>query len=215
MSRAAEAVRSHRQIWAAPGSSHDKVIAVLRIILPAAVGILIALLATAPVTVGRDISFVLSKDRVQVAKERMRVSQAEYRGQDQKGQPFSINAQSAVQQTSKDPIVNLTDLSAKIVLDSGPATIGAKTGRYNMDTEKVVVDGNVVLHEADGYQIATRDVSIDLNTRQVESGGAVDGTMRLGHFSANKLTADLTQRIVRLEGGARLHIIQGQARGKK
>ena len=67
MSELADRVRSQRQLWAASGSSHDRVIALLRILLPAAIGVLVVLLALAPLTVGRDISFVLSKDRVEVA----------------------------------------------------------------------------------------------------------------------------------------------------
>ena len=39
--------------------------------------------------------------------------------------------------------------------------------------------------------------------------GGVDGTLNIGRFSANQLTADLDQRIVRLQGNARLRINQG------
>ena len=73
MSELADRARSERQLWAATGSSHDRLIAVLRLVLPAAIVALVILLALAPLTVGRDISFVLSKDRVDVARERMRV----------------------------------------------------------------------------------------------------------------------------------------------
>lgn len=214
MSEAANVVRGHRQVWAAPGSSHDRTIAAMRIALPVAIGVLLGLLAIAPLTVGRDISFVLAKDRVEVAKERMRVSDAIYRGEDGKGQPFQIRAGSAVQTTSRDPVVRLADLSARILLADGPATIGAKAGRYNMETEHVMIDGPVVFEAADGYRMETRDVGVDLKSRTVASGGPVDGRMPLGTFSANRLTADLPSRTVVLAGRARLHIVQGTGRGR-
>jgi len=47
------------------------------------------------------------------------------------------------------------------------------------------------------------------------SRGPVDGTMPLGHFSADRLGADLERHIVRLDGHARLHIVQGQSRGAR
>jgi len=97
MSQLAEQQRHERRIWAATGSSHDRLIATMRIALPMAVGVLSAFMALAPLTVGRDISFVLSKDRVDVASERMRVTRATYRGDDSKGQPFKLEAASAVQ----------------------------------------------------------------------------------------------------------------------
>lgn len=212
MSELADHARNQRQLWAASGSSHDRLIAILRIVMPVAIGVLVVLLALAPLTVGRDISFVLSKDRVEVARERMRVSTATYRGQDSKGQPFKLTAGSAVQVTSRDPVVQLQQLAAQIQLPEGPARIVANRGRYDMDSEKVAIDGPVHLRSADGYNIQTRDVGIDLKTRQVASQGPVDGKMNIGTFSSDRFTADLNSRVVVLEGRARLHIDQRQAR---
>ncbi|WP_156680193.1 LPS export ABC transporter periplasmic protein LptC [Sphingomonas profundi] len=215
MAESAIAARGARQSWAAPGSGHDRLIRVLRLLLPALIAVLLVLLAVAPLTVGRDISFVLSKDRVAVARERMRVSDAIYRGEDGKGQPFAIRAGSAVQRTSADPTVRLANLSARIALPEGPASIVANSGRYDMAGERVLIDGPVRFATADGYRLDTRDVGVDLKTRRVASGGPVDGLMKLGRFSANRMTADLTTKVVVLEGRARLHIDQRQSRGRR
>ncbi len=212
MSELADKARTARQLWAASGGSHDRVIAILRLVLPAAIIVLIVLLALAPLTVGRDISFVLSKDRVDVARERMQVTAATYRGQDSKGQPFILNAASAVQASSRDPIVRLRTLSAQIQLKDGPARVDAGQGRYDMDQERVEIVGPVTFQSADGYRIETRDVDIDLKSRTAASNGPVSGRMDIGTFSADHLIADLNQRVVVLEGRARLHIVQGQAR---
>ena len=80
---------------------------------------------------------------MQAAKERMRVSEALYRGEDSKGQPFSLRAGSAVQKSSREPIVDLNDMSARILLSEGPAVLNARKGRYDMDKERVAVDGPV------------------------------------------------------------------------
>ncbi len=215
MSELADKARTERQLWAATGSSHDRVIAVLRLVLPAAIVILLVLLALAPLTVGRDISFVLSKDRVDVARERMQVTAATYRGQDSKGQPFILNAASAVQASSRDPVVRLRTLSAQIQLNDGPARVDAGHGRYDMDKERVAIVGPVKFQSADGYRIETRDVDIDLKSRTAESNGPVTGRMNIGTFSADHLTADLNRRVVVLKGRARLHIVQGQARAAR
>lgn len=215
MSELAERRRRARRSWAITGSSQDTVVAVARIALPVAIAVLAAFLALAPLTVGRDISFMLSKDRVDVAKERMRVTRAVYRGQDGKGQPFRLTAASAVQATSKDPIVRLQTLDARIGLAAGPTTITAQRGRYDMDSERIAIDGPVLFDGAGGYRIATRDVLVDMKSRDVASHGAVDGTMPLGTFTADTLRANLDSRVVRLEGRARLHIVQGGARGSR
>lgn len=215
MSEAAIQVRTARQHWAAAGGRHDRLIARLRVILPMATGVLAALLALAPLTNAGDISFVLSKDRVEVAKERMRVTDARYRGADAKGQPFSIDARSAVQATSRDPIVRLQSLAARLQLENGPATVRANSGRYNMESERVAVDGPIRLTAPDGYDVRTRDLTVDLKTRRARSAGPVDGAMPLGTFRADRLVADMEAGTVGLEGGVRLHIVQRQSRGTR
>ena len=159
-----------------------------------------------------DVSFVLAKDSVSMAKERLRVSAATYRGEDSNGRPFEIKAGSAVQRSSQDPVVRLSDLMAKIQFAEGPATLSANTGRYDMDREIVQVDGPLVFQTSDGYRVEASDVAVGLKTRKLASAGAVSGTMPLGTFTAGRIRADLTARTVTLDGRARLHIVQGQAR---
>lgn len=212
MSEAALKARSTRQRRAAAGSGHDAMIRVLRLLLPLGIVVLIVLLSVAPLLGGRDISFVLSKDRVDMAHERMRVANATYRGEDEKGEPFRLQARSAVQQTSRVPIVRLAELTGTIAMPDGPTTLAAPAGRYNMDSQQLRADGAVKFRGADGYRLDTRDVIVDLKTRKVTSTTPVDGAMTLGTFRSDHLFADLTAKTVVLTGAVHLHITQ--ARGK-
>ena len=209
MSERADLDRTMRRMWAARGSNHDRVVRLLRFALPVVIGVIAAVLVFSPFTQRAEVSFLLAKDKVEVAQERMRVTRAEYRGQDAKGQPFALVAGSAVQKSSAEPIVRMTDLSGAIRLADGPATIAARQAQYDMDSEKVSVPGLVQVKSADGYRIDAQGVAIDLKNRSLAGGSGVDGTLNLGHFSADELYADLDQRIVRLSGNARLRINQG------
>ena len=204
--------RLEKQSWARPGGFHDAFVRVLKIALPALIGMLMAYLAFAPLAKTKEISFILDKNRVEVAKERMRVQAAQYRGQDSRGRPFTIAAAGAVQATSRDPVVDITGMAAEILLNDGPATLRAQRGRYNLETEKVAVIGPILFTAAEGYRLATRDVLVDLNERTMASNGRVEGSMPLGRFSANQLSADLGDRRVLLSGDARLHIVQRSIR---
>jgi len=184
----------------------------LRISLPVMVGVLTAFLVMAPLTTGADVSFVLDKNKVAVAAERLKIQAAQYRGQDSKGQPFTLNAGQAVQKSSAEPIVQISQLAASIQLPDGPARLQANHGRYDIDTEQVKVDGPVTFRAANGYKLDTHDATVDLKARRMESGGAVTGTLPQGSFSANKMSADLENRVVRLDGRARLHIVPSGAR---
>jgi lipopolysaccharide export system protein LptC len=215
MSELAQTRQRARRAWAAAGSSHDRLIATLRVALPVAVGVLAAFLAVAPLTVGRDISFVLSKDRVEVSKERMRVIHAIYRGDDAQGDPFRLDADSAVQVSSRDPIVHMAGLTAELGQRAGPSRIVAQRGRYDLNTQRLAVDGPVRLDSADGFRVTTADVLVSLNDRNMISRKPVTGTMPLGSFSADRLRARFDDRVVELVGRARLHIVQGRARAAR
>jgi lipopolysaccharide export system protein LptC len=212
MSDVADIERTARQRWASPGGRHDRLVRFLRVALPASIGVLTVALIAAPLTMTGEISFVLAKDSVDMARERLRIQAATYRGEDSKGQPFILRAGSAVQKSSKDPIVKITDLDGQITLADGPATIAAHQGRYDMDKESVSIDGPLSFKTADGYAIDANDVQVDLKTKTMASGGAVTGRMPLGTFSGSRMKADLNARTVSLEGRAHLHIVQGVGR---
>ncbi len=205
-------MRTARQQWAAPGSRHDRLIALLRLVLPGAIGVLAAFLVTAPLTAGGDVSFVLDKNKVEVARERLKIQAARYSGQDAKGQPFRLTAASAVQRSSAEPVVQLNRLAAAIRLPDGPATLAADTGRYDMDTEQVTLDGPLHFRGPDGYDLRTQNATVDLKQRTLASGGAVTGSVPQGTFSGDRMRADLSERTVTLEGNARLRIVPGRAR---
>jgi len=212
VSEAAVRERTVKQRWAVPGSAHDKLVRWSKVVLPSAVGVLIAVLMLAPLDKKGDVSFILDKKKVENAPERMRVEQARYVGTDNRGQKFEITARNAVQRSSDVPIVDIRGMFARLGLQQGPLVMSANQGQYNLDTQTVAIEGPIRVVGPDGYRLATRDVTVNLKTRQVASGGPVAGQMRLGQFEAGQLKADLGERTVVLDGGARLKIVQGAVR---
>lgn len=211
MSEVAARLRSQKRTWAHPGSGHDRIVRIALLLLPLGIGVLAAFLVVAPLTLAGDVSFVLDKNRVAVSPERLRIDSAQYRGEDSRGRAFQLNAESAVQRSSAEPVVQLKGLSASIALHDGPASFQADRGHYDLNREQVSVDGPIRFQAANGYALNTRDATVDLKTRQMRSGGAVDGTTPMGSFSGNRMTADLENRTVAIEGNARLRIIPKRA----
>ena len=212
MSEAAVRDREIKQQWAVPGSQHDRLIRVAKVALPAAVGVLIAFLALSPLEDRGDVSFILDKNKVENAPERMRVDVARYVGEDRQGRPFMIVARSAVQRSSDVPVVDISGMLARLGLPQGPVTIVANLARYNLDEQNVRVIGPVRVTGPDGYRLNTSDVSVDLRQRSITGSGGVKGEMKLGQFTAGRLRADLGERTVTLDQGARLKIVQGAVR---
>ena len=212
MSELATKERAVKRHWAEPGSRHDTVIRLTKYGLPVLIGLLLLFLAIAPFDRRGDSSFILDKNKVSEAPERMRAEAARYTGQDNNGQNFTITANQAVQPTSTQPIVHINGMSAQLDLARGPLTIDAIRGIYDMDRQTVNIAGPIKVDGPDGYSLATRDVQVNLNNQTMQSAGPVSGTMELGEFTAGKLSADLDARVVRLDGGVRLKIRQGAVR---
>ena len=117
--------REVKQRWAIPGGAHDRVIRVAKVALPSAVGVLFAFLALTPLDKEGDVSFILHKNEVESAEDRMRVQAARYVGEDNRGNKFLVVAREAVQQSSDRPIVDINGMLARLGLPQGPVTVVA------------------------------------------------------------------------------------------
>ena len=204
--------RGERRLWAEPGGSHDRLVAVLARVLPMGVGVLAALMVITPLSPRGEISFLLDRNKVAVIEDRLRVDNALYRGADNQGRPFSLTAGEAVQRSSAEGIVRMNDLVARWLLEEGPARLSAQAGLYDIDEDTVAVTGPMRMIAADGYRMMARDVSVDLETKQLVGAGGVEGAIPAGTFSADRLTADLSARTVTLTGNARLRMEPGKLR---
>lgn len=211
MAEPAARSREIRQNWAAPGTQHDRIVRFAKIALPAAVGILVVFLALAPLDRGSESSFILDKNKVENAPERMRVDVARYTGEDKQGRPFEIVAQSAVQQSSETPVVDIRGMLGRLSLVDGLISMTADAARYNLDEQKLQVVGPIRVTGPD-YGLETSNVEVDMRQRAVTGSGGVEGRIPLGTFTAGELRGDLGERTVTLDKGARLKIVQGAVR---
>ena len=208
----AKALRSARQHFAAPGGSHDRVVAFLARALPMGIGVIAALMVVTPLSPRGEVSFLLDRNKVQVIDERLRVDNAMYRGADAQGRPFSLTAGEAVQRSGAEGIVRLSNLVARILLPEGPASVTAASGQYDIRDEVMSVPDGVRVTAADGYRMTARGVSVDIPEKRMVGSGGVSGAIPAGTFSANRLEADLDARTVTLSGNARLNMVPGKLR---
>ena len=141
MSQQADQIRDRRRQFALPGSPLDKAVKLLAVGLPALVGAIAAAMLIAPLGPRGEVSFLLDRNKVDTAADRLRVDDAMYRGRDAKGRPFSLTAGEAVQRSAAVPVVELADLTARMQLSDGPAVLLATAGRYDIEDQRVAVDG--------------------------------------------------------------------------
>jgi lipopolysaccharide export system protein LptC len=212
MTAQADLIRDKRRHFAAPGGFHDWLVGFLGKVLPAGIGLIAAVMILVPLSPRGEISFLLDRNKVAVTPERIHVDAAMYRGADDQGRPFRLTAGSAIQPTPARPILDLKDLAGQMQLKDGPAKLDAAAGTYNFDTSQVDVPGPVDFSASDGYTMIVQNVGINLRTRQMAGGGGVSGTVPAGTFAAERISGDLNQRTVTLEGNARLRMTPGKMR---
>lgn len=206
----ADTIRTRRQAFAAPGSTLDKIVRLLAVALPVMVGVVAAMMLITPLSPRGEVSFLLDRNKVAIAEDRLRMDNAMYRGKDSAGRPFSISAGDAVQASSSVPVVEMHELVARIILPDGPALLNAPNGSYDIDAEQVEIPGTVEFNATDGYRMQARNVLVDLPSRSIIGNGRVEGAIPAGTFAADSFRADLAERTLALEGNARLRIVPGR-----
>jgi lipopolysaccharide export system protein LptC len=208
----ADLMQDRRRRFATPGGSHDRLIAFLSKALPAAIGVVAAIMILSPLSPRVEVGFLLDRNEVAITNERIAVDSAMYRGKDSQGRAFQVLAGSAAQVSLDVPVVEMDDLKALLQMVDGPARIEAPNGNYNYRSEEITVDGPVVFSAADGYRMTTENVRIDLDAQTAVGSGGVSGSVPTGTFSADSIVADLRERSVRLDGNARLRMVPGKLR---
>jgi len=204
-----------RKRSALPGSRHEMLMGQLKWLLPALAGLLAATILIWPLVAVQEFSFLLAKDQVALAPERLKVTRAEYRGKTSAGEAFSIQAGTALQRSSAEPVVELRQLVASIDDRDGPSQVTAPEGRYFIEEDRLEVSGPVQLRSDGGYRIDAGTVQVDMKRRTVKTDTPVTGTTPIGRFSANSLSGDLAGKRVSLVGKVHLRIDQRSGRGSR
>lgn len=186
----------------------------LKWLLPSLAALLLAVIIIWPLSSVQEFSFLLAKDKVEMATERLRVDRAGYRGETARGEAFLIEAENAVQKTSAVAEVDLTNLAARLEGNDGLAVVTAPTGTYFLNKDALRVHGPIRLESAAGYTVETGTVDIDMNSRTLVSRQDVSGQIPIGSFNAAMLSADLQGRVLILEGRAHLRIKGRAGRGE-
>jgi lipopolysaccharide export system protein LptC len=210
MTLRADQMRDRRQVFAAPGGSHDRTVRIASVVLPGLIGVLLAVMVLAPLKPRGEISFLLDRTKVAMVDDRMRALGALYRGEDNQGRSFSITAGTAVQHSASRQELVMKDVTARMMLDDGPAIMVASTGTYDFGRQQIVVPGVVNIQTADGYRMVTHGADINLDQRTMVSHGAVTGRIPTGTFSADHFSANLDTRDIRLDGHARMRMVPGK-----
>lgn len=212
MTQQADLIRDRRRAFAAPGGAHDRMVQRLATWLPATVGAIVAMMVISPLFPRSEVSFLLDRNRVAMTEERLKVNNATYRGEDDHGRAFTVTAGQAVQHSARVPVVAMKNLVAQMTMTDGPARVTANSGDYDIDHDRMVVNGPVRFQAADGYRLNTSGLTIDLKNRRASGSGGVTGEGPSASFSADRIATDLASRVIVLDGRVRMRMVPGKTK---
>jgi lipopolysaccharide export system protein LptC len=177
-------------------------------LLPAAALMLLATIALWP-ELGR------LRDAARVAYQRTAseiggatLTDAHYRGVDERGRPYTLTAETALQ-ASEDRI-NLTKLKADITLADGTwLMLQSKQGVYLRSTSQLDLSHDVVLYRDDGTTVTTASASVDLKSGAAASSEPTHAEGPFGTLDAEGFTLTDKGAAIQFTGPARL-ILNGE-----
>lgn len=138
-------------------------------------------------------------------------------GTDDDGNPFSVTADSAVQDGRSARRARLNNVQADMTLkDSGWMSATAKTGLVDASAKKLALWGGVSVFSDSGYELHTDEVHVDLANGIARGDHVVTGQGPLGSIRADRFRVDRQNQRIFLMGNVHMTIYaQGTKSGTK
>ena len=132
-------------------------------------------------------------------------------GSDDKGDPFVITADAAVQDARDAKRAKLSNIEADLATGkSGWVNARARQGSVDMGGGRLELFGGIDLYSGDGYELHTASASVNLNDNIVHGHEHVTGQGPTGDFSADTFHADREKGQLLLIGHVQMTIIGGK-----
>ena len=192
-------------------AAHSRFVSRAKIALPTlAVAVLLIVVAW-PMLERRNQPFIAPPDAGQ-----LEMSDARYRGEDERSRPFEVRAERATRSNSQSKLVELVKPEAEMVLDGGSwITISAESGHYDRQSGQLTLQGHVTLYHDQGYEFTTDTAQIDTATGTAWGNARVTGQGPFGDVDAAGFRLADEGKTIVFTGRARLVLPNGGAPANK
>ena len=134
-------------------------------------------------------------------------------GADAKGNPFTITADAAMQDSPGSRRATLDRVDADLQLDGGRwLNASAEAGFFDMDAKSLKLNGGISLFTDSGYELHTQSADVDLAKSVITGTSKVNGHGPLGSFSADRFRIDRQKKHVNLNGHVRMVVIPNKVK---
>jgi lipopolysaccharide export system protein LptC len=192
---------------------HSRTVRLLRIALPAAVVLTLAvvvlatyfnplrMLAKLPVNVG---NLVVSGTKITMEQPRLA-------GFTRDGRAYEVTAIAAAQDVTKPDIVELRDIRARVQMQgNGTIHMSADSGVYDTKGEMLKLTDNILLTSSSGYECRLSEALVDTRKGNVVSEHPVEVKLLQGTLNSNRLDVIDSGDLVRFGGGVTMVLMLKQ-----
>ncbi len=183
--RLLDGLRQHRnEVMRAGIARRSQAVIWLKRLLPAAAVLLLVVLAIAPnLRIGPATDRVVYRPQGNAGGGQSSMQNAQYRGVDQHGQPFTLTADEASERGADD--VLLANPEGDITLKSGVwLMLKSDSGLFNQKSQMLALSGNVTLYRNDGTVMTAPKAAINLHDGTAKTSDPVTAQGPFGTLNA-------------------------------
>ncbi|MFM2044450.1 MAG: hypothetical protein RLY86_3026 [Pseudomonadota bacterium] len=188
--------------------THTRIVNTAKVALPVAAAAILAAIAVWPLFTGEG-----EVGRAGPEVGSLEMVDARFVGTDRKSRPFEVRA-ARVAQGGGGSAVDLVGPQAEITLPGGDwITVSAAQGRYDQDSGRLTLAGQVTLYHDGGYEFVTDAAELDTRTGEAWGAAAVRGQGPIGTIEAGGFRIVDDGDTILFTGRSRLRLEDGVEQG--
>jgi lipopolysaccharide export system protein LptC len=190
---------------------HSRMVRVLRIAVPAVVGM--AMAGVVAISIFNPFRALMKQlpvdiDNLVVSGSKITMESPHLSGFSPDQRPYEVWAKTATQDLTDPDHVELKTLRAKILQeDRSTVTLDARTGLFNTKAQLLDLRKDIFLQSSTGYEARLSQAMLDIGKGTVTSEEPVDVKLLNGTLTADKLRITEKGELVRFEGHVKMNLI--------
>ncbi|MGY3694209.1 lipopolysaccharide export system protein LptC [Bradyrhizobium sp. USDA 3240] len=194
----------------AAAARHSRMVRILRIAVPAVVGLSMASIIF--VSVYNPFREMIPKlpvemDNLVVSGTKITMESPHIAGFSADGRPYEMWAKAAIQDVTDPDHVELKTIRAKVAQqDQSTVTMDARTGFFDNKKQLLDLRQDIFLQSSTGYEAKLTQAFVDINKGNVSSDEHVDVKLLEGTLIADRLRIYNSGELVRFEGNVVMNL---------
>ena len=194
----------------AAAARHSRMVRILRIAVPAVVGLSMASIIF--VSVYNPFREMIPKlpvemDNLVVSGTKITMESPHIAGFSAEGRPYEMWAKAAIQDVTDPDHVELKTIRAKVAQqDQSTVTMDARTGFFDNKKQLLDLREDIFLQSSTGYEAKLTQAFVDINKGNVSSDEHVDVKLLEGTLTADRLRIYNSGELVRFEGNVVMNL---------